>query len=149
MRKMVWLGLAGLVAAGVAWAATGEKAVCKYCGAERDSVQALVRDVCPKHPAGFAKGRHAAFEGELERLEFYCVHCGMGAKHIKTLVLGTCPKHPDGFGKGAHVPYEGRTAGPYTCRFCGQEFGSIRAMTSAVCARHPDGFGKGRHSPAR
>ena len=121
---------------------------CKYCGAEAREARVLLSAPCPKHPAGFAKGRHALFEGEA-RDEYACVYCGQTARSIRALVTAPCPKHPDGFAKGRHCAYEGSVKSSYTCKFCGQTAGSIRALVSATCPKHPNGFAKGRHSPAR
>ena len=121
---------------------------CKYCGQEARDVRALVSGVCPKHPAGFAKGKHALFEGEA-RGEYVCVYCGQTASSVRALVTVPCPKHPDGFAKGKHVAYEGSPKTKYTCKYCGQQMGSIRALVNGMCPKHPNGFAKGRHSPAR
>ena len=45
---------------------------CKYCGQTRQSVQALVSAVCPRHPAGVNKGKHVLFEGVATN-KFTCV----------------------------------------------------------------------------
>lgn len=121
---------------------------CKYCGAEARDARALLSASCPKHPAGFAKGRHALFEGEL-REEYACVYCGQTAKSIRALVSASCPKHPDGFAKGRHCAYEGAPKTSYVCKYCGQSANSLRALVSASCPRHPNGFAKGKHSPSR
>jgi len=49
---------AAIIAAG-----GGVSVFCKYCGAEAREARALLSAPCPRHPAGFARGRHALFEG--------------------------------------------------------------------------------------
>ena len=121
---------------------------CKYCGAEAREARALLSSPCPKHPSGFAKGRHALFEGEAREV-YTCVYCGQTAKSVRALVTSPCPKHPDGFAKGKHSAYEGSDKSSYTCKYCGQTASSMRALVSSSCPKHPNGFAKGRHSPAR
>ena len=76
---------------------------CKYCGAEARDARTLLSSPCPKHPSGFAKGKHALFEGEAREV-YTCVYCGQTAKSVRALVTSPCPKHPDGFAKGKHMP---------------------------------------------
>ena len=139
--------LVGCFAATVA--AGGDQGVsCKYCGATARDARALLSAPCPKHPAGFAKGRHALFEGEA-RSVYTCVYCGQTARSIKALVTSPCPRHPDGFAKGKHAAYEGSDKTSYVCKYCGQTANSMRALVSSPCPKHPAGFAKGKHSPAR
>ena len=121
---------------------------CKYCGAEARDARALLSSPCPKHPSGFAKGKHALFEGEAREV-YTCVYCGQTAKSVRALVSSPCPKHPAGFAKGRHSAYEGTDKSAYTCKDCGKTASSMRALVSSLCPKHPNGFAKGRHSPAR
>jgi DNA-directed RNA polymerase subunit RPC12/RpoP len=145
-RAAACLAAASVVLAALAGDAVG--VFCKYCGQEARDARSLLTSPCPKHPSGFAKGKHALFEGE-SRSEYACVNCGQTARSLKALVTAACPKHPSGFAKGRHVAYEGSAKARYTCKLCGQTAGSIRALVTSPCPKHPDGFAKGRHAPAR
>lgn len=76
---------------------------CQYCGQKFNSIQALTNANCPKHPAGFAKGKHTLYEGS-EKSQYFCKFCGQSFSSIQALTNARCPKHPDGFGKSNHVP---------------------------------------------
>lgn len=147
MKKHLIVLFAGCLAAGNL-VGGGAGVFCKYCGFEARDARMLLAAPCPKHPDGFAKGKHALFEGE-PRGEYECVFCGQTARSIRALVSAPCPKHPDGFAKGKHRAYEGSAKTAYVCKFCGQTARSIRALVSAPCPKHPNGFAKGKHSPAR
>lgn len=129
-------------------AVCGAGVSCKYCGQEAREARALLSSICPRHPDGFGKGKHALFEGA-QRDEYVCVYCGQTAKTLRALVSATCPRHPNGFAKGRHSAYEGSVKTSYTCKYCGQTARSVRALVSSTCPKHPSGFAKGRHSPAR
>ena len=149
MKQILILGVP-VVACCAALSSMGAPAgvQCTYCGAEARDARALLSSPCPKHPAGFAKGKHALFEGEAREV-YTCVYCGQTAKSVRALVSSPCPKHPDGFAKGKHSAYEGSDKSSYTCKYCGQTATSMRALVSSACPKHPNGFAKGRHSPAR
>ena len=100
-------------------AVCGAGVSCKYCGQEAREARALLSSICPRHPDGFGKGKHALFEGA-QRDEYVCVSA-----------------------------YEGSVKTSYTCKYCGQTARSVRALVSSTCPKHPSGFAKGRHSPAR
>lgn len=89
------LGLMTLVA--------GAEVTCKCCGQTRQSVQALVSAVCPRHPNGVNKGRHCAYEGA-DKSEYVCKYCGQKRRSFQALVTSPCPRHPDGVNKGKHLP---------------------------------------------
>ena len=76
---------------------------CVYCGQTAKSVRALVSSPCPKHPDGFAKGKHSAYEGS-DKSSYTCKYCGQTASSMRALVSSPCPKHPNGFAKGRHSP---------------------------------------------
>ena len=58
MTKDLLVLLVGCFAATVA--AGGDQGVsCKHCGQTATPMRTLVSSTCPKHPAGFAKGKHS------------------------------------------------------------------------------------------
>ena len=79
------------------------KFFCKYCGKDESDPSRLLRDTCPKHPAGTYKGKHELFEGP-EDSEYRCIYCGKSERDFRRLVTDTCSKHPNGTYKGNHSP---------------------------------------------
>ena len=76
---------------------------CKYCGQKYSSISSLTAGKCPRHPNGFAKGRHELYEGS-EKTRYTCKYCGQTYSTISSLTAGKCPRHPNGFAKGNHSP---------------------------------------------
>ena len=76
---------------------------CKYCGQKFSSVASLTANPCPRHPNGFAKGKHELYEGS-EKSKYTCKYCGQTFSSISSMTANPCPRHPDGFAKGKHSP---------------------------------------------
>ena len=76
---------------------------CKNCGARFFSVSSLTAANCPRHPAGYNKGKHELYEGD-EKSRYTCKYCGTTSGSISGLTSGNCPRHPEGYNKGKHSP---------------------------------------------
>ena len=76
---------------------------CEYCGKKFPSIPSLTGASCPKHPAGFCKGKHKLYEGG-EKSQYFCKYCGAKFNSLQQLTGSSCPRHPDGFSKGKHAP---------------------------------------------
>jgi len=80
-----------------------EKYFCKYCGRQFNDVRSLTSSLCPRHPSGPGKGRHAPYEGG-EKETYICKYCGMKFSSLSTMTANLCIRHPKGSGKGRHEP---------------------------------------------
>ncbi|MBI4648329.1 MAG: hypothetical protein HY738_17525 [Bacteroidia bacterium] len=76
---------------------------CKYCGYKSSSISSLTANLCPRHPSGAAKGKHALYEGA-EKSSYTCKHCGNKSSSMSCLTANLCPRHPNGTAKGRHEP---------------------------------------------
>lgn len=74
---------------------------CKHCGAKASTISNLTASLCPRHPTGTNKGRHALYEGA-EKARHSCKHCGTSASSIANLTASLCQRHPLGTNKGRH-----------------------------------------------
>ncbi|MCQ2790053.1 MAG: hypothetical protein MJ229_06730 [bacterium] len=76
---------------------------CECCGQKFSTVQSLTANPCPKHPAGYGKGKHILYQGT-EKANYTCKFCGQQFASIRLLTNVPCPRHPNGFAKGSHSP---------------------------------------------
>lgn len=76
---------------------------CVNCGAKYTSLSSLLNGWCSKHPDGWNKGKHVAYDGRATG-QYECKFCGRKYSTIASMVSASCPKHPSGWNKGKHSP---------------------------------------------